>query len=491
MIKPVALIILDGWGIAPKGPGNAVALAKTPNMDKFWFSYPHTKLKTSGKAVGLPEGEMGSSEAGHLTIGAGRVIYQDFSRISLAISGGSFKKNKALIAACQHAKKEQTSLHLMGLLSFGSIHADRDHLYALLQLAKNQGLTKEQVKLHLFTDGRDSAPKSALALLEELKGVIEKLGIGQIASISGRYFAMDRDRRWQRTQKAYQALVLGKNKKFNSAVETVQKYYQEKITDEFIPPTNITDDLIQDNDAVIFYNFRTDRARQLTRAFTEPDFHYFQRKKILKKLFFVTMTEFEKDFAVSAVAFPPRKVNYALPRVISEKGLRQLHVAETEKYGFITYYFNGLHEQILPGEERILIPSTKVDTYDLKPEMSSYQVTEAVLKKIKTNLFNFLLINFANPDIVGHTGILKAGIKACEAVDDCLGKIVKEITVREGACIIVADHGNVEEMINPETNEVSTKHSLNPVPFIAIAKKWQGKNKTLPIGSLADIAPTI
>lgn len=489
--KPVLLIVLDGWGLAPPGPGNAIAQAKTPNMDKFWVGYPHTKLKVYGKAIGLPEGEMGSSEFGHLIMGAGRIIYQDFSRISLAISDGSFLKNKALISACQQAKSYDSSLHLLGLLSFGSIHADRDHLYALLRLAKNQNLKPHQVKLHIFTDGRDSPPKSALSLLVELRKVIKEVGIGEIVTISGRFFAMDRDRRWERTQKAYEALVLGKGEKASSPEEIVEKYYKNNITDEFIPPTIFTDGQVRDGDALIFFNFRTDRARQLTRTFVDPNFYSFKRKKILKKLFFVSMTEFEKGLPVSAIAFSSRKIDLALPRVISVRGLRQLHIAETEKYAFVTYYFNGLYEKPVIGEDRILIPSPRVATYDLKPEMSTHEITKTLLEKIKLRIYDFILVNFANPDMVGHTGVLRAGIKACEVVDECLGKVVKLVLVYNGVCIIVADHGNVEEMVDPKTGEVSTKHSLNPVPLIVIGKKWQGKPRTLLTGTLADVAPTI
>lgn len=490
MIKPVALIILDGWGLAPPGPGNAIALAKTPNMDRLWAGFPRAKLKTSGKSVGLPEGEMGNSEVGHLILGAGRVIYQDFSRISLAISNGSFSKNKAFIQACQQVKTKNSRLHLLGLLSFGGVHADRSHLYSLLQLAKKQGLAKEKVKLHLFTDGRDSAPKSALSLIEELKKVLLEIGVGEIASLTGRYFAMDRDRRWERTKIAYEALVLTKGQKAESAEKAIDNYYQQNITDEFIPATNITGDKIEDNDAVIFYNFRTDRARQLTRAFVDPEFYYFARAK-QPRVFFVTMTEFEKDLPVDAVAFLPRHINDTFPRVISEKGLRQLHVAETEKYAFVTYYFNGLYEDALPGEKRILIPSAKVSTYDLKPEMSANEITEAVLKKLKINLYSFILVNFANPDMVGHTGVLTAGIKACEVVDECVGKITRAVLLKNGVCLIVADHGNVEEMIDLKTGEVSTKHSLNPVPLIIASQAWQGKARTLPGNTLADVSPTI
>ncbi len=490
MIKPVVLIILDGWGLAAEGSGNAVSLARTPQMNRLWAAFPHTQLKTSGRSVGLPEGEMGSSEAGHLTLGAGRVISQYFSRISLAISNASFFTNPAFLAACDYAKSNSASLHLMGLLSLASVHADRDHLYSLLQLAKKQGLAKEQVKLHLFTDGRDSPPKSALVLIEELEKVLTEINSGEIVSLIGRYYSMDRDRRWERTRVAYDLLVLGQGQPAISAAKAVEDYYQENITDEFLPATKITDGRIQDNDAVIFFNFRTDRARQLTRAFVDSDFHYFARSR-RPKIFFVSMTELEKNLPVSQVAFLPRHVDYALPRIISEKGWRQLHLAETEKYAFVTYYFNGLYEKELAGEDRILVPSAKVATYDLKPEMSSYELTDVFLKNLKKNIYHFILLNFANPDMVGHSGVLAAGIKACEVVDECLGKITKAVLAKDGVCLITADHGNVEEMIDLQTGSVSTSHSLNPVPLIICGRQWQGQSQVLAAGTLIDVAPTV
>lgn len=488
--KPVVLIVLDGWGLAPPGPGNAVALAKTPNINRYWLAFPHAKLKASGKAVGLPEGEMGTSESGHLTLGAGRIVYQDFSRISLSIADGSFFKKKALLEACQWAKEHQTNLHLLGILSYGSVHGDRSHLYALLNLTRKQGLKPNQVKLHLFTDGRDSPPKSALSLLSELKKVMEKMKIGEIASLTGRYFAMDRDRRWERTKKAYEGLVLGLGKRAVSPEKAVEEYYQQKITDEFIPPTIFSDSQIKDEDALIFFNFRTDRVRQLTRAFVQKDFFFFPRKK-KPKIHFVTMTDFEKGLPISGIAFPQRRVEMPLAMVLAERGLRQLHLAETEKYAFVTYYFNGMYEKPLPGEERMLIPSPKVTTYDQKPAMSSKEISQTLIKKIKVNLHDFILVNFANPDMVGHTGVLQAGIKACEVVDQCLGKIVRLILAKNGVCLIVADHGNVEEMINPQTGGMSTQHSMNLVPLIIIGKQWRGKRVRSAAGTLADVAPTI
>lgn len=489
--KPVVLVILDGWGLAPPGPGNAVFRAATPNMDKLWQDYPHARLKAKGEAVGLPKGEMGTSEAGHLIIGAGRIFHQDFSRISFSIKNGSFFKNQALMKACQHALAQKSNLHLLGILSLGSVHAEKNHLYALLKLIKKEKLSPSQAKLHLFTDGRDSPPKSALKLIQELEKVIKETGVGEIASICGRYFAMDRDRRWSRTQKAYAMLTLGQGEKAASARTAVCNNYQKGTTDEFIPPTNLADSLVKENDAVIFFNFRTDRARQLTKAFVDPQFSGFKRKKFLKKIFFVSMTEFEKGLDVSAVAFKPHKVNLALPQVIAIQGLKQLHIAETEKYAFVTYYFNGLYEDKVAGEDRLLIPSPKVATYDLKPAMSSFEITATVIKKIKLNYYDFILINYANPDMVGHTGILKAGIKACEATDRCVGKIVPAVLSCHGTCLITSDHGNVEEMIDPKTGKVSTKHSLNKVPFILVGKPWYRRKIKLHPGGLANIAPTV
>ena len=520
--KPVVLIILDGWGLAPEGPGNAVSLAKTPNLDQYWSVYPHTLLQASGEAVGLPTGEEGNSETGHLNLGAGQIVYQDLPRINLSIADGGFYEIPAFKAAANHVKKNQSKLHLMGLLGSGGVHSSINHLFALLHFAKEEGL--KNVFLHLFTDGRDSPPTSALTFLDQVEKEIRKVGIGQIATICGRYYGMDRDHRWERTKKAYDVLVLGKGSQFSSCSEAIEKSYQAEITDEFIEPVIIADQanppqgLVDDHDAVIFYNFRIDRPRQLTKAFVLPNFETleikkaafdpyaekyglrlyqppegtttFKRDRILKDLFFVTMAEYEKGLPV-LVAFPPEAVKMPLARILSEKNLRQLHLAETEKERFVTYYFNGQREAPFPGEDRIEIPSPDVPTYDQKPEMAAYEVTEELLKRIKSNIYDFVVINYANPDMVGHTGVLEAGINACETVDQCLGKTVATILNLGGVAIITADHGNAEEMINLKTGEVDTKHSVNPIPFIILDKRFDHHGRFLAKGILADVAPTI
>ncbi len=493
--KPVILIILDGWGIAPPGPGNAINLAQTPNFNQYWAAYPRTQLKASGKAVGLPKGENGNSEAGHLNLGAGLVVYQDLPRINFSIADGSFLQNKALIEACQHAKENNSQLHLMGLIG-GEVHASREHLYALLWLSRQQELKKEQIKLHLFTDGRDAPPRSALTVLSEVDQKIKSIGRGEIASISGRYYAMDRDRRWDRLEKAYKVIANGDGPKYQSPYDVIEESYKKGTTDEFIDPAVLVDEggkpkgVIKSNDAVIFFNYRADRGRQLTKAFVSPSFEPFERPDRAENLFFMTMTEYEEGLPVSAVAFPPQKVEFPIGRVLAEKNKRQLRTAETEKYPHVTFFFNGEREDPFPGEDRILIPSPKVATYDKKPEMSAGQITEVVKKKI--NHYDFILINFANPDMVGHTGVLKAGIKAVETVDNCLGQVVKKALAIDGVCLVTADHGNAEEMLNPQTGEVDTEHSTNPVPFIAIGNPDNvGERRELMSGVLADIAPTV
>lgn len=522
MRKIVGLIILDGWGIAKAGPGNAISLTKTPNFNKFWSLYPHAQLAASGEAVGLPRGEDGNTETGHLNLGAGRIVYQDLPKINLSIADGSFFKNKTFLEAINHVKKNRSKLHLLGLIGSGGVHSNIEHLFALLHLCKEQNLNSN-VFLHLITDGRDSPPTSALEYLTNVTTEIQRLKIGKIASIMGRYYAMDRDRRWDRTEKAYLALTQGVGNTANTPEEAIKNAYSQKQTDEFIFPTIIVENnkpvsLISPNDSVIFFNFRIDRPRQLTKAFVLDNFekdaakvsfdpytikyykrHFlengiaypvFKRGEKIKNLFFVTMTEYEANLPVS-VAFPPQMIDMPLGRIISEKGLKQLHVSETEKERFVTFYFNGFREKPFPGEDRLIIPSPHVPTYDLKPEMSAYEMTEALIKKITETNYSFFVINFANPDMVGHTGVIPAAIKAIEATDQCIGRIVNTTLALEGSCIITADHGNVEEMINMQTGEVDTEHSTNPVPAIIISNKLQGKTQELKSGILADIAPTI
>lgn len=518
--KPVILIIIDGWGLAPPGPGNAISLAKLSNINRLWQAFPHTQLLASQEAVGLPHGEEGNSEVGHLNIGAGYIVYQDLPRINMSIADGSFLKNPAFLKAAHHLKKNKSRLHLLGLIGPGAVHSSIEHLYALLWFCKEQKI--KEVYLHLFTDGRDAPPTSSSNYLRQIEEKLKNLKIGEIATVTGRYWAMDRDNRWKRIQKAYEALTEGIGEKVYSSLEAVQKSYDQKRTDEFVLPSIIMKKnqpvaVIENNDAVIFFNFRPDRSRELTKAFILPNFENlkdnrkifdpykekygrfqnhpspistFQRKKILKNISFVTMTEYEKGLPVE-VAFSPILVALPLARIISERGLRQLHISETEKYPHVTFFINGGREKPFVAEDRLEIASPKVSTYDLQPEMSAYQLTKLLLDKISQRIYDFIIVNYANADMVGHTGVIKAGIKSCEVVDECLGKVVRSVLSQNGACIITADHGNVEEMINLSTGEVDTEHSLNPVPFIIINQQLRGKNQELPRGILADIAHTI
>jgi len=517
MAKSVVLIILDGWGLAPASAGNAISQAKTPNFNRFWAAYPKTQLSASGEAVGLPRGERGNSETGHLNLGAGQIIFQDLPRIDMAIADGSFFQNSAFKQAAQHVKNHNSALHLLGLIGAGGVHSSIEHLVALIHFAKTENVNN--LYLHLFTDGRDSPPMSAATYILKIEQELTKVGMGKIATLTGRYFAMDRDNRWERTQKAYEALVLGKGNFASSPIQAIRESYAAGKTDEFIEPVVLDKNgLIQNNDAVIFFNFRIDRPRQLTKAFVLPDFEKleikkasfdpyaeryglkiyevprgtttFKREKILKNLFFVTMTEYEKNLPVVA-AFPPEPVRLPLARVLAENNLRQLHIAESEKYPHVTVFFDGGREKPFPGEDWVEIPSPKVATYDLKPEMSAYQLTEQLVKRLKGNHYDFILVNFANPDMVGHTGVISAGIKACETVDECLGKIVNTVLNLGGTCFITADHGNIEEMINLTTGEIDTEHSTNPVPFIVVDQRFNQGGRILPRGILADVVPTI
>lgn len=517
----MVLIILDGWGLAPVGPGNAITQASTGNMNRFWAAYPRSELEASGEAVGLPHGEVGNTETGHLNLGAGQIVYQDLPRINMAIADGTFFENQAFLAAVRHVRQNHSALQLMGLLGAGGVHATNEHLFALIQFARQQGLS--QVFLHLFLDGRDSPPTAASDYLAHLEKTIKEIGVGKIASIMGRYFAMDRDFRWERTERAYRALTEGQGSYFGAPAEAITASYKQGKTDEFIEPVLIGTKgmptaLIQNNDAVIFYNFRIDRPRQLTKAFVLPNFeeaaivqagfdpysvkYYkkhmveipkrkpFLRQKKLSNLMFITMTEYEKGLPVT-VAFPPQVVKFPLARVLAEKGLRQLHLAETEKERFVTYYFNGLREDPFPGEDRVILPSPDVSTYDAKPEMAAYELTEVLLERLKTGIYDFIVVNFANVDMVGHTGILGAAIRACGVVDECLGKIIPAVSALGGASLICADHGNAEEMINPQTGLVDTEHSNFPVPFIIVFQENFNSPRQLTRGILADVAPTI
>lgn len=493
-IRPLVLVILDGWGIAPPGPGNAISQASLPNYKKLLLSSPHGQLLASGEAVGLPKGEPGNSEVGHLNIGAGRVVYEDVTRINMAIADGTFAKNSVLLKAIEHLKNFQSQAHLIGLVGGSTVHSNLEHLLSLIWVLKETGV--KQILLHIFTDGRDSPPTSALTYVANLEIKLKSLGMGRIASVGGRYWGMDRDQRWERIEKAYQA-ISGKGLEHSeSAQELIINSYKQKITDEFIAPTIILDSRsqphqIRDKDCLIFFNFRPDRIREIAQAFVLDNFNHFDRSAIPNNLFFMTLTEYEKRLPVH-VAYPPENVTLPLSRVISENGLHQLHIAETEKYAHVTYFLNGGREEPFAGEERILIPSPKVPTYDLKPEMSAIEITETFLKKFSSQIYDFLVVNFANPDMLGHTGKIVPTIKALETVDQCLGKIAREVDSYNAGLLITSDHGNAEQIINPSTGEPDTAHTTNPVPIILYHKSLTIlHNKFLTQGALADVAPTI
>lgn len=472
--------------MAPAGPGNAISLAKTPNFDLFWSKYPHIMLAASGEAVGLPKGQIGNSEVGHLNIGAGRVVYQDLPRISNSIKDGSFFKNSALVEACTKAGNGHT-LHLIGLVSPGGVHSHQEHLYALLRLAKEKKV--KNVFIHVITDGRDVKPKSALEYLEKLEAKITEIGIGKIATVSGRYYAMDRDNRWDRTMRAYEAMTEGKGDSASTATEAIENSYLNNVNDEFIKPCIVDKEgVVKDGDSVIFFNFRYDRPRQLTKAFVEPGFDNFKREKVLKNLFFATMTEYEDGLPVSAIAFEPLEIKNYLAKVISDAGLTQFHIAETEKYAHVTFFLDGGNEKPLPGEDRKMIPSPKVATYDLQPQMSAEKIVLDLTEKIGN--YDFIVVNFANLDMVGHTGDIEATVKAVETVDACLGGIV--IIAKDSGydVIVTADHGNAEKMLDTD-GLPWTAHTTNPVPFIYVGDKDQKRIKYKIEPRLGNIAPTV
>lgn len=489
--SPLVLVILDGWGLAEKKEGNAIAQARTPNMDRLLEKYPSTVLESSGEAVGLPDGQMGNSEVGHLNLGAGRVVFQELTRISRSIKDGSFYNNDVLLNAVEHVREKGTALHLMGLLSDGGVHSHIEHLYALMELARDQGI--KNVFIHAFLDGRDVPPDNALEYIIPLEERIKKMETGAVATVMGRYYAMDRDRRWDRTEKAYRAMVLGEGFKVKSAEEAVKKGYARGETDEFIQPSVVVDSggmpvaKINNGDAVIFYNFRPDRARQITRAFVDEEFDGFERPKDCPRVHYVCMTQYDKTIK-APVAFKPQVLVNTLGEVLSYHNLKQLRLAETEKYAHVTFFFNGGVERPNPGEERILIPSPKVATYDLKPEMSAYEVTKAFQEQLEKEKYHVIIMNYANPDMVGHTGIMEAAVKAVEAVDDCVGKVVTATLNKGGTVIVTADHGNAEVM-QDESGEPHTAHTTDPVPFILV--RPDGNNIKLRRGRLEDVAPTI
>lgn len=502
--RPVVLLILDGFGLAPSEEGNAIKKAKMPVFQKLVQNYPAMTVQASGAAVGLSWGEMGNSEVGHLTIGAGRVFYQSLPRIDLEIETGRFFENPALVRTREALQQSGGRLHLLGLVSPGNVHASQAHVNALLEWAKRSQI--KDVFVHAFLDGRDSAYNSGKDFIAELQGKMKELSIGKIASLSGRYFAMDRDNRWDRVQKAYEAIALGVGETATDPMEAIEASYAKQIFDEQFVPTVIQKNgqpvaRVEPGDAIVFFNFRPDRARELTKAFVLPAFDKFPRQKI-DPLHFVSLTEYEKDLPLD-VAYPPYVIENCLARVVSDAGLKQLHIAETEKYAHVTFFLNGMREEAFPHEERVIIPSPAVSTYDLQPEMSVFAVTERIVKETLAKSFDLIVANFANPDMVGHTGNEQATILACEAVDKAIGQISDAILAVGGALVITADHGNAEEVKNLMTGEMDKEHSTNPVPCLIVAASLEGKkassgdviggdlSMTPSSGMLADIAPTV
>lgn len=498
MTKPVVLVVLDGWGIGEKSQGNALEKAHLPNIKKLNYYYPHIALQASGISVGLPWGEPGNSEVGHTALGTGAVIYQNMPRITMSIQNGEFFKNDAFLKALQNTKARKTSLHLMGLVGKGGVHSNTDHLYALLELAKGQ--KAEHVFIHAFTDGRDSAPTSGVESIKELQQRLADTGIGKIATLGGRYFGMDRNNNWDRVKKSYDTMTKGEGQKTDNPIKYLQSSYNQGIYDEYIEPAIIMEKnspvgLIQNGDSVIFFNFREDRARQITRAFVMPDFKGFPRKEI-RDLFFATMTQYEDNLPVE-VAYKPIRIENCLGKVLSENNFSQLRIAETEKFAHVTYFFNGGNEEPFPKEDRMIIPSIDVSSFDKAPEMKAEEITEKVVGFIKKEKYDFILMNYANADIVGHTGNEAAATRAVEVVDNCLGKLIPAVISKKGCLFITADHGNVEEMKNTSTGEIDTEHSVNPVPlwFVTAQNHRKAENtdeeKVRVAGLLSDIAPTI
>ena len=486
--KLTMLMILDGFGINENEKGNAVKLANTPNIDKLMKTCPTTQIYTSGMQVGLPDGQMGNSEVGHTNIGAGRIVYQELTKITKSIEDGDFFSIPELVEAIENCKKNHSKLHILGLLSDGGVHSHIRHLFALLELAKRKDF--EDVYVHCFLDGRDTPPASGESYIAKLEEKMKEKGVGKIASISGRFYAMDRDKRWQRVQKAYEALVNGVGNKATSAISAIEASYQKEVFDEFVEPTVIYSGdspvaTIQNNDSVIFFNFRPDRAREITRTLVDPDFKEFETKKM--KLYFVCFRQYDETIPNVEIAFKPETLKNTFGEYISNLGLTQLRIAETEKYAHVTFFFNGGEEKQYPGEDRILVPSPKVETYDMQPEMSAEEVTVKVVEAIKSGKYNVIILNYANPDMVGHTGSLEAAIKAIEKIDDCVQRVVDAVKEQGGELLITADHGNAEQMIDYKTGEPHTAHTTNPVPLILVGKD----DVKLKSGKLADLAPTM
>lgn len=482
--KLVTLMILDGYGINPNTKGNAIFAARTPNMDQYLEEYPHTKIAASGLDVGLPDGQMGNSEVGHTNIGAGRIVYQELTRITKAIEEGPFFDNPALNAAVDNCLKNGTALHLAGLLSDGGVHSHNTHLYALLELAKRKGL--KEVYVHCLMDGRDVSPTSGKDFVAELCEKMKEIGVGKIATIMGRYYAMDRDNRWERVEKAYDAMVKREGVQASCPVKAVEDSYKAEVTDEFIVPVCVEGGKpIAEHDSVIFFNFRPDRAREITRTLVDPAFDGFKREYF--KVFYVCMTQYDVTMPNVEIAFKPESLNDTFGEYISKNGLTQLRIAETEKYAHVTFFFNGGVEKTYPGEDRALVPSPKVATYDLQPEMSAYLVTDEVLKRIDSDKYDVIILNYANCDMVGHTGVFDAAVKAVETVDECMAKVVDAVRAKGGTVIITADHGNADQMLDPVTGDVFTAHTTNLVPFVVIGEG----DIQLKEGRLADITPTM
>ena len=488
--KQYILMIMDGVGLNDESKGNAFKLANTPNLDKLIAKYPNTYIATSGMAVGLPEGQMGNSEVGHTNIGAGRIVYQDLTRITKEINDGDFFKNGEFLKAIENVKNNNSSLHLMGLLSDGGVHSHNSHLYALLKLAKEQGI--ENVYIHAFLDGRDTPPTSAIEYLKELEEKIKEIGVGKIVTLAGRYYAMDRDKRWDREKLAYDAMVNGIGNKFKTVQKAVENSYEAQEFDEFVKPIVITDEegneiaKIKDKDSVIFFNFRPDRARQIVRVITEPDFNEFETVK-MNNLYFVTMTEYDETLNHVHVAYKPQALKNTLGEVLSNRGYTQVRCAETEKYAHVTFFFNGGEEKQYKGEDRILVASPKVATYDLKPEMSAYEVTDKIIDAIESKKYDVIIMNYANGDMVGHTGIIEKAIEAVEALDTCVGKVISKLEEVGGEALITADHGHCEYMLDLKTGEAITSHSTFDVPLIVVSDRV----KSLKNGRLCDLAPTL
>jgi 2,3-bisphosphoglycerate-independent phosphoglycerate mutase len=490
MSKLTMLMILDGFGVNEQKEGNAVKLANTPNLNEILTKNPNTIVHTSGLAVGLPDGQMGNSEVGHTNIGAGRIVYQDLAKITKAIEDGDFFSVPEFVKAIENCKKNNSKLHIMGLLSDGGVHSHNRHLYALLEMAKRKDF--ENVFVHCFMDGRDTPPASGEGYITELEEKMKEKGIGQIATISGRFYAMDRDKRWERVSQAYNAIVNGEGEKAISAVSAIEESYQKEVFDEFVKPTVITNKngepvaKLENGDSVIFFNFRPDRAREITRSIVDKDFDGFETQKL--DTYFVCMTPYDETMPNVDVAYRKEELKNTFGEYISNKGLKQLRIAETEKYAHVTFFFNGGKEEQYIGEDRILVPSPKVETYDLKPEMSAYEVTDKVVEAIKSEKYDSIILNFANPDMVGHTGSVDAAIKALEAIDECVGNVVEAINEVNGVLLITADHGNCEQMVDYKTGEPQTAHTTNPVPLAIVGLPV---NKKIKEGRLADLAPTM